>query len=151
MHLDVTGTTGASTQTNASGNYILTLQTGGDYLVTPSHPAVPIASAGIDTLDVIAVQRHFLQIALLTGCALTAADVDENGVVNIADLVAIQRFFAAHPSGTANVGQYRFMPVNRDYPLLVIDQVNQDYGAIILGDVVGPFVHHPGVSPAEGQ
>src|SRR5205814_4901509 len=72
--LTVNGDVTTSTMTDAAGNYMLSLPSGGSYTVTPSKAAVPPGSAGINTVDVVATQRHFLIIGTpLAGCRLTAA------------------------------------------------------------------------------
>src|SRR5207302_8559234 len=101
-----------------SGSYMFSsLPSGGNYTVTPAKAALTPGSAGsgINTVDVIAVQRHFLGVARLTGCRLTAADVNADAMVNTVDVVAIQRFFVGNPTGIANVGKYQFNPANRTY------------------------------------
>ena len=98
-------------------------------------------SVGIDTVDVVATQRHFLNIGTpLTGCRLTAADVNGDSAVNTVDVIAIQRFFLELTTGTANVGKYQFNPTSRSYPGVVSDQTAQNYDTLVLGDVATPFV-----------
>lgn len=97
---------------------------------------------GIDTIDVVATQRHFLIIGTpLSGCRLTAADVNADSSVNTIDVVAIQRFFLVHSTGTANVGRYQFLPSSRSYQTIVTDQTGQNYDTIVFGDVAPRFVH----------
>jgi len=109
--------------------------------VTPAKAALPPGSSGINTLDLVAVQRHFLNLGTpLSGCRLTAADVNGDSAINTVDVVAIQRFFLAQSTGTANVGKYKFTPTNRSYPGVVINQTAQNYDALVLGDVTSPFV-----------
>ena len=67
-------------------------------------------------------------------------DTNINGV----DVLAIQRFFLGITTGTANVGKYKFTPVNRTYPGLVSNQTAQNYDTLIFGDVASGFVHRPG-------
>ena len=131
---------------DASGNYTFSsLPSGGNYTVTPTKAALPPASAGINTLDVIAIQRHFLLLGTpLTGCKLTAADVNGVGGINTLDVIAVQRFFLGQVTGTANTGQYQFTPTNRTYTGIVTNQTAQNYDAIVFGDVAGStFVHRP--------
>jgi hypothetical protein len=126
--------------TDGSGNYSFPgLASGGTYTVTPTKSARAPGSPGISTVDVIAVQRHFLNIALLSGCRLTAADVNGDTAINTVDVIAIQRFFLGLSTGIANTGKYQFNPVNRTYPLVVTDQTAQNYDALIFGDVASPF------------
>ena len=128
--------------TDSSGNYeFSSLASGGTYTVTPSKAPRTPGSLGINTVDVVATQRHFLQIALLSGCRLKAADVNTDNTVNTVDIVAIQRFFLGQTTGISNVGKYLFTPTSRTYPGIVSDQDGQNYDALIFGDVASSFVH----------
>jgi hypothetical protein len=141
--MTLTGTSSGSTATNGSGAYSFSgLISGGSYTVTPSKAALAPGSAGITTVDVIAVQRHFLNLGTpLSGCRLTAADVNGNTAIDTVDVIAIQRFFLSLSTGIANAGKYQFSPVNRSYSPLVSDQPGQNYDALIFGDVASGFVH----------
>lgn len=139
--LNLTGDVTTSTVSDGSGNYqFSSLAAGGTYTVTPSKGARTPSSAGINTMDVIATQRHYLQRALLSGCGLTAADVNGDGRVDTIDVLAIQQFFLGLPPRIANVGKYQFSPASRTYPGLVSDQAAQNYNAIVFGDVAPAFV-----------
>jgi hypothetical protein len=128
--------------TDSSGDYLFSsLPSGGFYTVTPSKAARAPGSLGINTVDVVATQRHFLQIVLLSGCRLRAADVNLDNFVNTVDVVAIQRFFLGQTTGIANVGKYQFTPTNRSYAGIVSDQTGQNYDTLIFGDVASSFVH----------
>ena len=85
----------------------------------------------------------------LSGCRLTAADVDLNSSVNTVDVIAVQRFFLNQTSGLANVGHYQFTPASRTYPGLVTNQTVQNFDALVFGDVATTFVHRPEGSPAQ--
>jgi len=139
--MTLTGTTRGSTTTDASGNYTLTGLAGGNYTVTPTKAARPPGSSGINTVDVIAVQRHFLAIALLTGCRLTAGDCAAPAGINTVDVIAIQRFFLVLSTGIGNVGKYSFTPASRSYSPLTTPQTAQNYAAIVFGDVATPFAN----------
>src|SRR4029077_15037893 len=139
--LDLTGDTTASTLSDGSGNYqFSSLAPGGNYTVTPSKAALAPSSPGIDAVDVIAIQRHFLNLGTpLSGCRLTAADVNGINGVNTLDVIAVQRFYLGNTIGIANTGQYRFTPASRSYSGVVSDQLGQNYDALILGDVASPY------------
>ena len=143
--LTLTGDAGGSTSSDGSGNYIFTsLPSGGNYTVTPTKAALVPGSTDIDTVDMVAMQRHFLNLGTpLSGCKLTAADVTGDNGVDTVDVVAVQRFFLGSSTGTANVGKYNFNPVNRSYVGIVSDQTGQDYDALVFGDVASAFVHRP--------
>jgi glucose/arabinose dehydrogenase len=139
----LTGSASATTMTDTFGNYLFSsLASGGTYTVTPTKPNRVPGSAGIDTVDLVAVQRQFLRLGTpLSGCRLTAADVNSDSMVNTVDVVAIQRFFLGSSTGIGNTGKYQFSPVNRIYPGLVSDQTGQNYDALIFGDAAPSFVH----------
>jgi len=114
---------------------------GGNYTVTPSMTSLSPGTVGINTIDVVAVQRHFLNLGTpLSGCRLTAADVNGINGVDTVDVIAIQRFFLSLSTGIANVGKYQFNPTNRTYTHPSSNQTNQNYDTLVLGDVVMPFV-----------
>ena len=118
--------------------------------MTPSKADQSPGSPGINTIDVVAVQRHFLNLGTpLSGCRLTAADVNGDTSINTIDVIAIQRFFLGLSTGIANVGKYQFTPASRSYEDIVTNQEDQNYDALIFGDVVDPFAERPeGPSPA---
>jgi hypothetical protein len=141
--LTLTGDAGGSTLSDGSGNYTLSsVPSGGNYTVTASKPALAPGSTGINTIDVIAIQRHFLNLGTpLSGCPLTAADVNADSSVDTVDVIAVQRFFLTLATGIANTGKYKFNPLSRTYSGVITDQTAQNYGALIFGDVASAFVH----------
>jgi hypothetical protein len=139
--LTLSGSGSGSTLSDSSGNYMFSsLAGGGSYTVTPTKTARAPGSAGINTVDVVAVQQHFLGITFLSGCRLAAADVNGDNAVNTVDVIAIQRFFLGLSTGIANVGKYQFTPANRTYPGIVSDQTAQNYDTLVFGDVASHFV-----------
>jgi hypothetical protein len=143
--LTLTGDLATSAFTSGTGNYqFLSLISGGTYTVTPSKAALTPGSTGIDTTDVLATQRHFLGLGTpLSGCRLTAADVNGDTAVNTFDVIAIQRFFLNRSTGIANVGKYQFSPANLTYPGVITDQIDQNYDTLVFGDVASRFVERP--------
>ena len=141
--LNLTGATTTSVLSDSLGNYALSsLAAGGSYVVTPTKDALTPGAAGINIVDVIATQRHFLNVEPLPpGCRLTAADVNGDTVITVVDVIAIQRFSLGLSTGIADTGKYQFTPGNRSYLGLVIDQTGQNYDTLVLGDVASSFVH----------
>ena len=142
----LTGTASGSTLSDGSGNYTFSsLASGGSYTVTPTKSALAPGAGGINTVDVVAIQRHILNLGTpLSGCKLTAADVNGDTLVNTVDVIAVQRFAIGLLTGIANTGKYQFTPANRTYPGVVSDQTAQNYDALVFGDVATGFVHRPG-------
>ena len=149
--LTLTGFMGGSTLSDGSGNYSFSsLPSGGAYTVTPTKAALAPGSSGINTVDVIAIQQQFLNLGTpLSGCQLTAADVDGNAAVNTVDVIAVQRFFLGMSTGLANTGHYLFTPVDRTYPGLVTSQTGQNFDALVFGDVATTFVYRSEGGPAQ--
>ena len=145
--MTLTGTSSGSTLTNGSGVYTFSsLPSGGNYTVTPTKTALTPGSAGINTVDVVAIQRHVLGLGTpLTGCKLAAADVNPGppAGINTVDVIAVQRFAVGLSTGIANTGKYQFTPTNRSYTGIVTNQTGQNYDTIVFGDVATGFVHRP--------
>ena len=148
--MTLTGTSSGSTVTDGSGNYSFTsLLSGGNYTVTPSKAPLAAGSAGITIVDVVAAQRQALNLgAPLTGCRLTAADVNNNSSVDTVDVIAIQRFSLGLTTGIGNTGKYNFTPASRTYSAIVSNQSGQNYNTLIYGDVASGFVHRPENGPS---
>jgi Carboxypeptidase regulatory-like domain len=140
----LTGSASASTVSDSSGNYSFTgLPTGGNYTVTLTK-AGRGPGAGINTLDAIAVQKHFLGSSVLPpGCRRTAANSNGDAGVDTRDVNAIQRFFLGQTGGIGHTGQYQFNPASRTYSGVISNQTGQNYDTLILGDVTSPFVSPP--------
>lgn len=149
--LALTGGQLGSTMSDGSGNYLFaSLLAGGNYIVTPTKSRLLPGSPGISTIDVVAIQRYFLNFGTIPpGCQLSAADVNGDTVINTADVIAVQRFALGLTSGIGNVGVYQFTPTSRAYLALAHNQSGQDYGAFIFGDVASGFVYREG-GPSSG-
>lgn len=147
--LTLTGAMSDSTLSELNGEYeFSSLPSGGSYEVTPNKTALAPGTHGINTIDIVATQRHFLNIGTpLAGCRLTAANVNGDSGVNTIDVVAIQRFYLGQSIGIANVGRYQFTPQSRSYEGIVSNQTDQDYDALIFGDVADPLVE-PATGPS---
>ena len=140
--MTLTGTSIGSTTTDGSGDYsFVGLISGGSYTVTPSKTARLPGSSGITTTDVLAVQRHYLGLSLLTGCRLQAADCTPPVGITTADVIATQRFFLGLATGIGNVGKYSFTPQSLSYSPLTGNQATQNYNTIVFGDVASPFAN----------
>ena len=141
--LTLSGSNSSSTLSDGLGNYSFAgLVVGGSYTVTPTKSALLPGTSGINTIDVVAIQRHFLNISSIpAGCRLSAADVTGDTTINTVDVIAVQRFFLGFTTGVSNTGKYQFSPLNRSYPALASDQLGQNYDTLVFGDVATAFVH----------
>jgi hypothetical protein len=127
------GTPQISAVTDTSGAYTLNGLGGGAYTVTPSKTG---DVSGIESLDATRIQQHLVGLITLTPNQLIAADVDNNGRVNSLDAARIQQYLVQ--ISTPNIiGQWKFVPVNRQYASISSNLSGQDYQAILIGDVTG--------------
>lgn len=132
----------ASVMTNAIGTYLLeNLTTGNNYTVTPSKSGN--INGSITPFDATLVLRC---LAAGTNCTLNAnqqlaADTNNSGTVTPFDATQILRFVAANAqtANTGAVGNWRFNPINRPYNPLIGSQQNQNYDAILIGEVNGSW------------
>jgi hypothetical protein len=141
--LTLAGSGSGSTLSDGLGSYqFSSLVAGGSYTVTPTKSALPPGSTGINTVDVVAVQRHFLNIVPLpSGCRRMAADVTGNNFISTADIIAIQRFALGMTTGIANAGKYQFTPTSRAYLGIASNQTGQNYDTLLFGDVAARYVY----------
>ena len=65
--------------------------------------------------------------------------MNNDSAVTTIDVIAIQRFFLAIPTGIADVGVHQFSPTSRNYPQIAGDQPLQNYDMLVFGDVASPF------------
>jgi parallel beta-helix repeat protein len=131
-----------SANSDASGDYLLdNLASGGNYTVSPSKTG---NINGISPFDATLILRCIA--AGTTNCTLTdnqkiAADTNGDNSLSPFDATIILRFIAAgvQTANTGQVGNWRFNPVSRSYTPLSGSQTNQNYDAILIGDVNGSW------------
>jgi hypothetical protein len=144
--LNATGSVNTSALTNLSGVYTLSGLGAGAYTVTPSKPTNQDAN-GISGFDAALIAQHVVNLITLNSTQRTAADVSANGVITSYDSALVAQYVAliANPGVT---GSWRFIPASRTYPNAETDQTNQDYNAILMGEVSGNWT--PPASLIEG-
>jgi len=139
--LSVTGPTSPYTYTDTAGSYTITnLTAGGYYTVTPYKTG---GANGISTFDATLVLRFVATNGQGTG-ALTAnqqkaADANGDGNISSFDATLILRYVAANGANanTGQVGTWKFVPPQRQYYPLLSSQTNQNYEAVLVGEVNG--------------
>ena len=138
--MTITAPGGFTTQTrttDVNGDYSFTdLPLGNNYTVTPSKTG---DAGGITSADAIKVGRFAAGLDIPTANQRIAADVDGDGLITSYDASLISRYVGSLP-GTANVGTWSFVPANRLYPGFSTTQPNQNYVAILRGDVDGTWI-----------
>ena len=102
--------------TNESGMYAFgSMPLGGDYLIEPVKTDDFLN--GVSMLDLILIQQHVLGLKKLTDpYLLLAADVNQTGSVNIADLITLQRIILGTVDKPADDQSWMFL--DADYTFL---------------------------------
>ncbi|HEX9927083.1 MAG TPA: PKD domain-containing protein [Pyrinomonadaceae bacterium] len=127
--------------TNANGSYLLdNLTAGGSYTVTPSKTG---NINGITAYDATLVLRHVASGGFGTNALNAnqqlAADTNNSGDVTSFDATQILRYVAANgtTANTGHVGNWRFSPAPRSYNSVFSPITNQNYEAVIVGEING--------------
>ncbi len=134
VNLNATGSSVLSATTDSAGNYQLSgLLSGGNYTITPSKTG---EVKGINSLDATRIQQFRVGLITLTPNQLIAADTDGNGTVNSLDATRIQQRLVGIQS-TNIIGQWKFVPTNRQYTSVNSNLSNENYEAVLVGEVSG--------------
>jgi len=131
--LSAAGTPQGSATSNSSGLYSIMGLGSGPYTVTPSKSG---DVNGISSLDAARVAQHVAGLIALTPNQQVAGDATNNGSLSSLDAARI----AQTAAGIANpgiAGQWKFSPASRTYASLPGSTANENYGAILVGDVTG--------------
>lgn len=145
------GSVPVSDVTDANGDYTLSGLGTGAYTVTPSRAPQPIATLnGISPSDSALIAQFGAGFITLNSNQLIAADVTNNGTVSPLDAAYIAQWSIGIPN-PGITGSWRFLPASRNYANAETNQVNQDYSAILMGDVTGNWNPlGPGFAPDFG-
>jgi hypothetical protein len=148
--LSATGSVNVSTNSDFGGLYALNGLGAGAYTVTPSKSG---DVNGITGFDSALIAQHVVQLITLNATQLLAADVSQSNTVTSFDAALIAQYVVSIPN-PGITGTWKFSPPFRNYPNVETDYLNQDYGAILMGEVSGnwtPPTMFAGSAPARTQ
>jgi hypothetical protein len=120
--------------TNAAGAYTLTGFGAGAYTVTPSKSGD--VNASVSGLDAARVAQHVAGLITLTANQQIAGDATNNGALSGLDAARIAQY-AAGLTNPGIAGQWKFIPASRNYPSVSAPVTNENYEAILVGEVTG--------------
>jgi hypothetical protein len=122
--------------TDANGAYLLFGLGGGPYTVAPSKPAEAPGIA-ITAFDAALVAQFVAGvIPPPNACQVLAGDASNSGALSALDAGLIAQTVAGIPNAGI-AGTWKFVPSSRSYPTLSGDLANQNYDAVLVGDVSG--------------
>ncbi len=134
--LNLQGDSAHSGTSNTAGAYTVADVSAGNYTLTPSKSD---SVNGISAYDASLVLQHAAELITLTDHAATAADVNQSEIISSLDASYILQKAAeliTLPFPDASV-VWDFDPTSRSYTDLSSDQTDQDFTAVLLGDVSG--------------
>ena len=131
--VNAAGSIPLSTSTDSNGLYSLGGFGSGAYTVTPSKNN---QINGITNLDASRIAQHIVAVTVLNPTQLLAADVSGNGSVTSLDAAYIAQFVVAIPNPSVT-GTWKFIPPNRSYADVTANYANQNYSALLMGEVTG--------------
>jgi len=127
--------------TGTDGNYEFAGLAGGlNYTITPSKTN-DYDIADINMYDASLAAQHAVQLITLTTNQQWAADVDKDDLILMYDasLIAMCAVELTPPAGSY-AGKWEFNPTNRNYIPLTSSKLDQNYNAVLFGDVDGNWV-----------
>lgn len=139
--LTVSGASVSPAMTGADGAFGFNLTPNGQYTVTPSKSGE--IKGSISSFDATLILRC---VAAGNGCAFTsnqriAGDANNDNQISSFDATQILRFVAANSqnANTGQVGNWKFTPAAIDYLPLDSSKTNQNFEAILVGEVSGDW------------
>lgn len=132
------------TFTNNSGIYqFLGIKAGNNISVTPSkEKAEDVEDLVISSYDAFLTARHAVNIEHLYGIAAEAADVDNNGSIEMSDAHYIARAAVdVDDQEFSGAREWKFSPVSF-FCENIKENVEKDFTAYILGDVNGDWLNY---------
>ncbi len=141
-----------NTVTGAPGTYSLTgLAKDSDYTVIPSKTG---DVNGISTTDATRILQELTTPGTINSCQSQAGDATNNGGLSTTDATRLLQFLSGTPVAGNTTGTWKFIPASRSYTPLAVDQTNQHYEALLIGDVTGnwapPALRSQGVRTPTG-
>ena len=154
--------------TDANGRYTYNLMQMRNYNIAPYKNNDVIRAKGVDVLDVLQIQAHILGSTLLgTPYKIIAADVNNDGAVNIFDVLAVKRLILGIDNSFTGNRLWAFVdsaysfpvptnpfpyPFSHTYTNVTTNQVNKSFIGVKLGDVNqdwAPTAGQNGANPIE--
>src|ERR1035437_1125903 len=134
--LSAAGSINSSTNSAfVTGTYGVRALGPGSYLVTPSKTSDVTSITGFDAA---LIAKQVVALLTLNPTQAIAADVSANGTVTSFDAALIAQYIVLTPN-PGITGTWIFSPADRSYSNVEANQPNQDYSAILMGEVSGDW------------
>lgn len=138
--MSVDGNTLDSFLTDGSGGYESTLSHQQTYGFIPSKEKnTDFNSETIIAYDAALTLQAAVDLIQLDSLQHCAADANGDSLLTAYDAALIARYVVAYKDSGSHVGEWAFRPPQRIYPDLNCNHFQQDYSAIIVGNVHGDW------------
>ncbi len=129
------GSIPVANSTDSLGDYMLTGFGSGSYTVTPSKTGG--VNGTVTSFDAALIAQYAVSAISFDSAQLVTGEVSGNGQITSFDagLVARYAVAAGPPQGTS--GNWIFSPVDRTYPSVDTQLTNENYIALLMGEVSG--------------
>ena len=127
--------------TDNSGYYHFDVYEKADYLVYPFKKAdEDVYNGCISSFDAALAARHSVKLQSLEEPFLKSADVNLDGKITAYDAALILQYSLNYPKvENSHVGEWIFIPENISISNILSDYNNQNFGALVRGDVNGDW------------
>jgi hypothetical protein len=138
--INAAGSPPLSFETDLNGNYSLSGFGPGDYIVTPSKADVSFLTPnGIFSNDAALISQHVVHLITLNPTQQRAGRVSGGADLTAADAGFIARWIVGIINPNNQTGKWVFTPANRTYSNVDSSLSNEDYDALLMGDVSGDW------------
>lgn len=139
VQLALTGAATDSSFTTEAGGYSFVVPPNQNFMITPSKVLAQNSDDYVvSAYDAALAARHAMKIDILNDYFFIAADVDQDQSVTMYDAAQIARFAVDLPAlDGSRVGTFGFDPQRRHYQQTQGILSNEDYTALVMGDVDG--------------
>ena len=145
---------GGETQNQTTGSYgtyeFVNLSKGQNYYISSSKSRSITKVSSISPLDASYVLRYYVGTLSLSEEQKIAADASGNGGVTPFDASIILRYYVGEDVSQHDIAKWKFLvpPVSswtnpvtiREYIPLNVDQTNQNFNGILIGDATGNWI-----------
>lgn len=134
------GSIPVSALTDGNGAYSLSGFGSGSYTITPSKTGD--INGSITSFDAARISQHIAGINTLNPTQQVVADVSGSGSLSSFDAAMIAKYAADGPGTTqaGSTGLWQFSPASRTHQSVSLNLTNENYDALLMGDVSGSWV-----------
>ena len=133
--LNAAGSPSLSTVTDSFGAYSLGGFGASAYTITPSKTGG--VNGAINAFDAAMIVKYVVNLVTFTPTQQIVANVSGAAQVTSFDATLVARYVVQLPSMNNSTGNWIFAPASRTYPNVFANAFNENYSALLMGDVTG--------------